>query len=604
MNENKPASKPDKDKSLKNLWRFLQFSRPYWIWLAAATITGMLRMILPMYMPIFVKKVIDDVLLVEGLTLQQRFDTFWWMLVPLCLLLLVHAVSTLGRFYCPQVAATHAIRDVRYRLFAHLQRLSLVFHRQRPTGAIVSRVINDVNTAQNVFDLILVQFWQVIVQGTIIFGYLLYRDWQWALVCFATMPAFIVMTRMVSLPMRKASRLVLESFGRVSGRITERLSMIREVQAFTAEDHEEHHVRHEVNALARHSRRRALLSAILTGASEITRTVGLVVVLGFGVHRVLSGKATVGDVTAFYLYVGMLLWPMEFFSRLYSDMHVASAAADRVFDFLDTAPVIRDEDAAVPLQAGRPPEVCFEDVRFLYPTDSPVVVLDGITFTVSPGARVVLVGESGTGKSTLASLLPRFYDIQGGRILIDGQDIRNVTVQSLRRSIGIVPQEPVLFGGTIRENILYGRRDATEEEMRAAAVEANVDAFVAETPGGYDAIVGERGVGLSGGQIQRIALARAFLRNPPVLILDEATSNLDAHSEALILEAIDRLARGRTTFIIAHRLTVALRADIILVMENGKVAEMGKHAELLRAGGAYSRLWRRQMGGVPAEPAE
>ena len=227
-----------------------------------------------------------------------------------------------------------------------------------------------------------------------------------------------------------------------------------------------------------------------------------------------------------------------------------------------------------------------------------MITLDDINLEVQPGWRVVLVGESGAGKSTLMNILPRFYDIQQGRILIDGQDIRQATLNSLRRAIGIVPQEPVLFTGTIWENILYGRRDAPREQVSAAAALANADEFISALPDGYDTIVGERGVGLSGGQIQRIAIARAFLKDAPLLILDEATSNLDALSEAQVLQALDRLAAGRTTFIIAHRLSVARQADLIVVLQAGKIVEQGTHDTLLAAGGVYHGLWQRQMVGL------
>jgi len=593
-----PAS--HNEMGLKNLWRFMRSSLPYWRWLGLGFAAGLGRMILPLYMPIFVGNVVDRVLLAEGLTGPQRLSILWGMIPLFAGIIVLHAVASIGRFYCPQVAASNAIRDIRFMMFRHIQRLSLAFHNKRPSGTIVARIISDVSAAQDSFDVVLIQTSQCLLEAIVITAYFVTSDWLWAVVALATVPLFIVTTRTLSSPMRAASRRQRESIERLSGRLQERMAMIREVQSFTAEDHEEDHVLNEAEILRQHTLRQQMLSGLLIGASEITRTLGAVIMIIFGVYRVLSGEATVGNLTTFYLYQGLLLGPIQSLSNLYGRMHVAAAAADRVFEFLDSEPDIRDLPGVPAISVRRPPEVRFEDVSFSYPSDDPVVVLQNVSFVAKPGMRIALVGGSGAGKSTLISLLPRFYDIQCGRITIDGQDVRSVAIQSLRQAVGIVPQEPVLFTGTIRENILYGKLDATEGEIRAAAAAANAEPFILELPKGYDAVVGERGVGLSGGQIQRIAIARAFLKDPEVLILDEATSNLDATSESLVLEALDRLAVGRTSFMIAHRLSVARSADLIVVLRAGSIVEMGTHDELLSAGpgGEYATLWFRQMGGM------
>ena len=584
------------DIGLKNLWRFTKFSRPYAKWMGLGFLAGLVRMVLHLYMPIFAKQVVDNVLLAKGLTNVQRLEKLWWMIPPLALLLVVHSFATIGRNYYPGVAASNAILDVRFALFRHLQRLSLAFHTKRPSGTVVARVISDVAIAQDVFDLLIIQTSQCIMIATVIAVYLIVADPTWALISFATVPIFVVTTRLVSHPMRRASRKQRESIERMSGHLQERISMIREVQAFTAERHEESHLRKEAEQLKEQTLRQYLLVGFLVLASEVTRTVGLTTVLVFGVYRVISGNASVGDVTLYYLYLGMLLAPIQELSNLYSRLHIAAASADRIFEFLDSQPDILDSNDAKPLQARRPPVVTFDNVSFSYPSDNPMVVLRGVTFQAKPGMRIAFVGESGAGKSTLISLLPRFYDVQQGRIMIDGLDVRNATLQSLRESVGIVPQEPVLFTGTIRENILYGRRNATDEQMREAARAANAEGFILETPNGYDTVVGERGVGLSGGQIQRIAIARAFLKDPAILIMDEATSNLDAASEALVLEALDRLEQGRTCFTIAHRLSIARTADLIMVLKAGTITEVGTHDELLARRGTYYELWCRQVG--------
>jgi ABC-type multidrug transport system fused ATPase/permease subunit len=335
----------------------------------------------------------------------------------------------------------------------------------------------------------------------------------------------------------------------------------------------------------------------MMGATEDIRYLALLTVVAFGLYRITSGAgATVGDLATFFLYAQQALQPMQFFATLYTQLQIAAAAGDRVFQFLDTEPDVQDRPDAQPLQVAGAPAVRFEHVSFRYPSDEPAVVLEDVDFETPAGATAVLVGESGAGKSTLMSLVPRFYDVHEGRVRVDGQDVREVTVRSLREAVGVVPQDPVLFTGTIRENIQYGRRGAQDENIRWAAQQANAEAFIQELDHGYDTELGERGVGLSGGQIQRIAIARAFLKNPRVLILDEPTSALDAESESLVMDALERLAEGRTTFIIAHRLSVARNADQVVVMERGRVAETGTHRELLARQGRYWQLWEAQTG--------
>jgi len=573
------------------------YTRPYRLLMIGATITGLIRVILPLYMPVFVKGVIDRVLDAPGLTYDERMTELWGMLPLLGFILVVHAAATMGRLFWSQAAAANAVRDIRFFLYDHLQRLGLEFHNQRPTGSVVTRLMNDVGVAQTSFDLLYVQGLQQLMQAIVIVGYLLYLDWQWALISFAMLPFFFLTTTLVRNHVREASRQVLRTNSRISGHLYERMAMIREVQSFTAEDYERRRVQGQVRVLKGYVLRQVFLRAVLLTSSEVTRTLGLVVMLVFGAYRVLNGHATVGDVTAFYLYVGMLLAPIDFFSNLYTNLHETAIAADRVFEFFDTIPKVHDVPQASELHCARPPAVRFENAAFAYPDKPDEPVLDGVTLDIQPGWRVVLVGGSGSGKSTLMNLLSRFYDPVSGRVLIDGTDIHNVTMQSLRRAIAIVPQQPVLFRGTLRDNILYGRRNASDEEVRAAAVAANAEPFILTLPDGYDTYVGERGVGLSGGQVQRIAIARAFLKDPAILIMDEATSNLDATSEALVLEALDRLAVGRTTFIIAHRLSVARSADLIVVMQNGRVVEQGQHAALIETGTHYRRLWEQQMEG-------
>jgi ABC-type multidrug transport system fused ATPase/permease subunit len=598
---------------MRNLWRFLAYSKPYSKLMSVALVASLLRMAMSTYMPFYVGKVVDYVGAAFG---SEGFgdttmapETMWhhvWVLTAIfAACLVMHIIVTVGRVHLPQRASAAVVRDIRFNLFAHIQRLSLGFHTSRPSGAIASRVITDVQSAQQAIELGLIVTLQAALQIGVIGIVLLCINWQWALVCFSVIPLFLISTHLLSRPLRNASRRMLESTEEMSGHVHERFGMIREVQSFGAEEAEQDRVWEHTEELRTHSVRHSLYNGMLVAAGEGTTFLGLAIVLIFGVYSIATNdpsaapgdQVTVGMLTTFFLYTQRMLIPVQWLTGSYGQVQTAVSATGRIFEFFDTEPKIQDSSDARDMAIVAAPTVTFDDVRFSYPSETSEIVLNGMSFAIPGGSRVVLVGPSGGGKSTTLSLLPRFYDVQGGRILINGADVREVTVASLRAGIGIVPQEPVLFSGTIRENILYGRPGSDENAMLHAATSANAHDFIMAQPAGYDTVVGERGVGLSGGQIQRIAIARAFLKNPPILILDEPTSNLDATSEMLILEAIDRLAEGRTTFVIAHRLSVARSADVILYIEDGKLIEQGHHEELLAKRGAYHDLWQRQVGG-------
>jgi subfamily B ATP-binding cassette protein MsbA len=572
--------------------------------LTVAMIVSLLRMGLTIYLPLYARNVTNYAVAAfkdKTLLVPEMWDKLTVMTGVFLGALVVHYAVTIGRIHLPQRVSALIVRDLRYRLFGHIQRLSLGFHAARPSGAIASRVITDVQTAQQTIEMGVIVAAQGTLQIIAIATILLVIDWSWGLVALAVFPIFLITTHLLSQPMRRASRRMLESTEQMSGHVHERFGMIREVQSFGAERDEQAEVWRHTERLRTHSVRHSLLSGVLTASGECTSFLGMTIVLLFGMYRISASQGqpvplTVGDLTAFFLLTQRLFVPIQWITGVYGQLQTAVSATERVFEFFDTEPKVQDASDAVPLELQQAPAVRFENVCFSYPVDKPQIVLKNLSFEVAPGSRVALVGASGGGKTTTLSLLPRFYDVQGGRILVNGREIRDVTVRSLRKTIGIVPQEPVLFSGTIRQNILYGRRGANENEMLHAATAANAHDFIMEQESGYDTIVGERGVGLSGGQIQRIAIARAFLKDPAILIMDEPTSNLDAVSESLILEAIDRLAEGRTTFVVAHRLSVARSADMVLVMEGGRLVETGTHQELLDRGGIYHDLWRRQVG--------
>ena len=586
---------------MKSLLRFLGYSKPYWKLMGLALIASLARMAMPICMPLYVGKVVDNIIApclagtFDGAEAWRKMALLTGLLTAL---LVVHIVVTIGRIHLPQRASAATVRDIRYKLFAHIQRLSLGFHSSRPSGAIASRVINDVNMAQQAVELGVIMTCQSILQIVTIGAIMLYLDWSWALIAFTAAPLFIVVTWLISKPLRNAGRRMLESTETMSGHVHERFGMIREVQSFGTEQHEQQRVWQYNEQLRSHSVRHSLWSGILMAGGESSRYLGLIVVLLYGVYQVAHGKPgiTPGVVTMFYLYTDRLFVPAEWLASAYGQLQTAAAASARIFEFFDTEPKITNRHGAVPLKTDGAPSVCFKNVRFSYPDTRPEIVLKDLCFEAPGGSTVALVGPSGGGKSTALSLLPRFYDVAGGNVLVDGCDVRNLTIDSLRKTIGIVPQEPVLFTGTILENIEYGRPGSSRLDVMKAATAANAHQFIIEQAAGYDTAVGERGVGLSGGQLQRVAIARAFLKDPRILIMDEPTSNLDAVSESLILSAIQQLAKGRTTFIVAHRLSMARNADMILVMDQGQLVEQGTHDELLARRGVYSDLWERQIG--------
>jgi ATP-binding cassette, subfamily B, bacterial MsbA len=424
---------------------------------------------------------------------------------------------------------------------------------------------------------------------------LFYMNWRLCLLVLGVVPFVILTARVFGRRLKRLSTQAQDEMADSSTILEEVISGIRIVKSFVREAHESTRFSRQVERAAAVALEKAKIMAFFIPVITVLTLVGAAGVLWYGGQQVIRGTMTPGDLVAFVLYGGILMGPFSAFARLYTQVKEVQGATERIFEILDTSPQIIQQPESKPMPAIRG-HVAFHDVSFHYTAGVPV--LKKVSFRVEPGQRVALVGPSGAGKTTLVNLLHRFYDPIQGWIEIDGQNIREVQIDSLYRQFGLVPQETILFGGTIRENILYGRLEATEADVISAAQSANAHDFILSFPKSYDTVVGEKGINLSGGQRQRIAIARAILKAPRILILDEATSSLDNESERLIQEALERLMRGRTTFVIAHRLSTIQNANLIIVLEKGQVVEMGTHAELLDHRGLYHYLHTIKWAGI------
>ncbi len=503
-------------------------------------------------------------------------------------LVVIQGLCSMGHSYLTAWVSQRIVADFRRHLFGHLQKLSVSFFARRRTGELLSRLMNDVTIIQSVVTETPIDSAKQVVTFVGGIAFLLAMNWRLCLLILVLLPLLVLVAKFFGRRLKALSTSIQDQTAALSTLVEEVISGIRIVKSFVQTRREEDRFSAQVNQALTLTLRRAGIMAVFIPVISLLTFSAAAAVLWFGGNQVIAGIVTPGDLFAFVLFAGILIGPFSSAARVFAQIKEAQGATERVFDILEAQPDIHDGPGARALAtvAGH---VRAEAVGFSYDPRRPVLI--NLSFEAKPGELVAFVGPTGAGKTTVINLLHRFYDPTDGRITVDGQDLREVTVESWYRQVALVPQETVLFGGTILDNIRYGNPHADDAVVQEASKAAHAHDFITGFPDGYHTVVGEKGVNLSGGQRQRIAIARAILKNPRILLLDEATSSLDTESERLVQEALERLMKGRTTFVVAHRLSTILRADRILVLDKGRLVEEGTHAQLLERRGLYHYLY-------------
>ena len=571
---------------MKEFRKIFKYARPYTKSLVFAFICLTLTSLVNLVLPLIVRNMINAVVILKD---SQILDGLAW---DLFFVIILQAVFAVTHNYVFGFVGHRMTTDFRIEFFSHIQSLSLRFFQERRVGEILSRMNNDISVIQNALVSIPVALLRQSITLIGAMAIILYLNWKLTGLILLILPPLMIFARVFGKRLRLFSEKLQDQVAQAVVVLEEVASSIKIVKSFTRENYERERFKKEIETAFERAVDKLKISSFFGPFILGLTFMVSAVLIWYGGYQVMSGVTTPGELAAFFLYALIVAGPIGTFVRLYTQIQEASGAIRRVYEILDTAPAIDNPENPIFLEniTGR---IQFENVSFGYRQE--FEILHNISFDVRPGQTVALVGPSGAGKSTVIKLLHRFFDASQGSIRLDEHDIRSLDRKSFLNQIALVPQETLLFGGTVKENILYGKLDATDQELEDAAKKANAHDFIVDLENGYETIVGEKGAKLSGGERQRIAIARAILKNPKILVLDEATSSLDNCSEALIQEAVEKLMEGRTTFIVAHRLSTIHKADQIIVLEKGRVVETGQHEELMNNKNLYYNLYKLKM---------
>lgn len=577
---------------MSSIKQYMEYVKPYKWKIFWTIMIGIVKFAIPLLIPLILKYVIDDIIRQDAWNTDEKTSHLLWIMgIAFVIFLVLRPPVEYFRQYLAQWVGNKILYDIRDKLFDHMQKLSMRYYSTTKTGEIISRVINDVEQTKNFVITGLMNIWLDLITILIAICIMLTMDIPLTFVAIALFPLFGFAIKYFYGRLRQLTRDRSQALAEVQGHLHERVQGVPVTRSFALESYEQKQFDHQNKKFLDKALEHTSWNAKTFAVTNTITDLAPLLVITFSAYQVINGNMTIGTMAAFFAYLERVYSPLRRLINSSTVLVQSIASIDRVFEFMNEQYDIVDKPNAIHVERVHG-DIDFENVTFQY--DEEHTVLKNINLQVNQGETIALVGMSGGGKSTLISLIPRFYDVSDGSIKVDGIDIRDVEARSLRNNIGMVLQDNILFGDTVAMNIRMGNPNATDDEVIDAAKAANAHDFIMELPEGYNTMVGERGVKLSGGQKQRVAIARVFLKNPPILIFDEATSALDLESEHMIQEAMEKLASDRTTFIVAHRLATITHADRIVVIENGEITEVGSHHELMKKKGSYYDLYQVQ----------